>query len=72
MEVNVAKNLRVKTAADYLGLSKSFLDKARCYGGGPVFAKLGTTVIYNSADLDEWVAARRVETSVNDNQRASA
>ncbi len=64
----MAKNLRVKTAADYLGLSKSFLDKARCYGGGPVFAKLGTTVIYNTNDLDAWVAARRVESPVNDNR----
>lgn len=62
-------NLRVKTAAEYLGLSKSFLDKARCYGGGPVFAKLGTTVIYNTNDLDVWVAARRVESPVNDNRR---
>jgi len=64
----MTKNLRVKTAADYLGLSKSFLDKARCYGGGPVFAKLGTTVIYNTSDLDAWVAARRVESPVNDNR----
>jgi hypothetical protein len=61
-------NLRVKTAAEYLGLSKSFLDKARCYGGGPVFAKLGTTVIYNTNDLDVWVSARRVESPVNDNR----
>ena len=63
----MAKNLRVKTAAEYLGLSKSYLDKARCYGGGPAFAKLGTTVIYSTDDLDAWVSARRVGPAANDN-----
>lgn len=60
--------MRVPQAADYLGLSKSALDKFRCYGGGPVYAKLGTTVVYQSADLDAWVAARRIEPA-NDNQQ---
>lgn len=59
--------LRVPQAADYLGLSKSALDKFRCYGGGPAYAKLGSTVVYQQADLDAWVAARRIEPA-NDNQ----
>jgi predicted DNA-binding transcriptional regulator AlpA len=63
-------NLRVKQAADYVGVSKSLLDKLRCYGGGPAFAKLGATVIYTSADLDAWVAANRV--AANDNRQARA
>ncbi|NHT75077.1 helix-turn-helix domain-containing protein [Rhizobiaceae bacterium CRRU44] len=63
----MTKNLRVQQAAEYLGLSKSFLDKARCYGGGPVFAKLGSSVIYSTADLDSWVAERRV-IAANDNR----
>ena len=58
--------LRVPQAAEYLGLSKSALDKFRCYGGGPAYAKLGTTVVYQAADLDAWVAARRIEPA-NDN-----
>lgn len=53
-------NLRVKKAAEYLGVSKSLLDKLRCYGGGPVYAKLGATVLYTTADLDDWVASKRV------------
>lgn len=64
-------NLRVPQAADYIGLSKSFLDKARMTGTGPVFAKLGSTVIYSTADLDAWVAARRV-VPTNDNRPARA
>ena len=58
--------LRVPQAAEYLGLSKSALDKFRCYGGGPAYAKLGTTVVYQAADLDAWVAARRIG-AANDN-----
>lgn len=58
--------MRVPQAADYLGLSKSALDKMRCYGGGPAYAKLGTTIVYQTADLDAWVFARRIEPA-NDN-----
>lgn len=59
--------MRVPQAADYVGLSKSALDKFRCYGGGPVYAKLGTAIVYQAADLDAWVAARRIEPA-NDNR----
>lgn len=64
------KNLRVPLAAEYLGVSKSLLDKLRCYGGGPVYSKLGATVIYSTADLDAWVTSKRV--AVNDNISAEA
>ncbi|ESZ76503.1 helix-turn-helix domain-containing protein [Mesorhizobium sp. M0761] len=64
-------NLRVSQAADYVGLSKSFLDKARCYGTGPAYVKLGNSVIYSTDDLDAWVAENRRLPS-NDNKRARA
>jgi len=50
----MSKNIRVKEAADYLGLSKSTLDKFRHFGTGPRFFKLGRSVIYDVADLDAW------------------
>lgn len=65
-------NLRVKQAAEYVGVSKSYLDKARCYGGGPTYAKLGTTVIYRSEDLDAWVAASRQPDNDNAKIRGAA
>lgn len=65
-------NLRVKQAAAYVGVSKSYLDKARCYGGGPTFAKLGTTVIYRSEDLDAWVVANRQPANDNCKLRGAA
>ncbi|MGP4670664.1 helix-turn-helix transcriptional regulator [Agrobacterium salinitolerans] len=61
------KNLRVPLAAAYLGVSKSLLDKLRCYGGGPAYSKIGSTVIYSTADLDAWVASKRI--AANDNGR---
>jgi predicted DNA-binding transcriptional regulator AlpA len=64
-------NLRTRQAADYLQVSKSLLDKMRCYGGGPTYAKLGATVIYSTDDLDAWVASKKLKPA-NDNGRAAA
>lgn len=47
-------NIRTKQAAEYLGLSKSTLDKLRHFGGGPRYFKLGRAVIYDTNDLDAW------------------
>ena len=52
------KNIRVKQAAVYLGLSKSTMDKLRHFGGGPRYFKLGRTIIYDVADLDAWCNER--------------
>ncbi|MDF2621333.1 MAG: hypothetical protein K0S00_3992 [Xanthobacteraceae bacterium] len=64
--------LKVKDAAERLGLSISTLNKWRCYGTGPRFVKLGTSVLYREEDLDTFVAAQ-VRTSTwapaNDNGR---
>jgi hypothetical protein len=44
-------------AARYVGLSKSTMEKARLYGGGPPYLKLGRLVRYRVVDLDEWLNA---------------
>jgi predicted DNA-binding transcriptional regulator AlpA len=62
-------NIRVKEAAEYLGVSKSFLDKARCYGtNGPAFMRFGKAVVYSTEALDEWA---RSCTVANDNSKES-
>ena len=64
------RNIRTKEAAYYLGLSKSTLDKLRCFGGGPRFFKLGRAVIYSTDDLDTWRNERAATTTwqaANDN-----
>lgn len=62
--------LNVDGAATYTGLSVSTLNKLRVFGGGPLFLKLGRRVIYDVADLDAWLAARR-RRSTSDNGRAA-
>ena len=56
--------LSTPEAADYLGVSVSFLNKLRITGGGPSYVKLGRRVLYPKADLDSWLeACRRRSTS---------
>ena len=51
--------LRTKEAAEYLNLTASTLEKLRSQGGSPIYAKLGNIIVYDSADLDTWVGARK-------------
>jgi hypothetical protein len=44
-------------AARRLGVSPSFLAKARMHGVGPRYRKLGRAVRYAHADLDHWLLA---------------
>jgi predicted DNA-binding transcriptional regulator AlpA len=44
-------------AARRLGVSPSFLAKARMQGDGPRYRKLGRAVRYAQADLDHWLLA---------------
>lgn len=54
-----ATRLRTPKAANYVGLGKSTLEKKRLTGDGPLFYKLGRAVVYDTADLDAWLASRR-------------
>lgn len=49
--------LSTSGAADYLGLSPSFMNKLRCTGGGPCYVKLGRRVLYPKAELKSWLEA---------------
>lgn len=58
--------LRTPAAADYLGLSASLLSKMRLRGDGPIYSKAGPrAVVYDLADLESWLAARK-RTSTSD------
>lgn len=58
-EKAVSRRLHRKHAATYLGTSLSWLDKSRLRGDGPVFIQIGGRVIYDTADLDSYLASRR-------------
>ena len=49
----------VDDAARLLGVSKSWLNRLRVVGGGPLFVKLGRRVVYDPADLQAWAAQNK-------------
>jgi excisionase family DNA binding protein len=51
--------LSANQAAEYLGVSVSFLEKARARGTGPEFVKLGARVLYDVVDVDRWLDSRK-------------
>ena len=53
------RKISVREAAAYLGISKSFLDKTRLQGTGPVYLKIGRRVAYDLSDLEIWVAGQK-------------
>ena len=58
------RRLSVKEVSNYTGLSCSTLNKLRCSGQGPRFAKIGRRVVYDIADLDSWLA-KHLKTSTS-------
>ena len=53
--------LNIDGAAQYLGVSRGFLDKLRMTGGGPAFLKLSRKVAYERQALDAWLDTRRMD-----------
>jgi len=53
------RKLPVQEAANFLGLSKSWLDKRRLFGGGPHYLKLGRRVVYDLRDLENWAIGKK-------------
>lgn len=53
--------LKTPEAAAYLGLSRRTLEKWRATGKGPRYSRLGRSVVYAVADLDDFARARTVE-----------
>lgn len=49
----------VESAAEYIGLSASTMNKLRVRGDGPEFLKLGRRVVYETGALDQWLAGKR-------------
>jgi predicted DNA-binding transcriptional regulator AlpA len=59
----VHRRLRTPAAADYVGYSESTLEKKRLTGKGPPFIRLGRAVVYDTRDLDAWLAERRARST---------
>lgn len=48
-------------AAQFCGLSPRTLEKYRVSGDGPVYIKLGRSVRYQLADLQNWIDGNRLQ-----------
>ncbi len=58
------RRMRRPEAAAYLGVSPGFLEKAAVSGYGPPYLRLSARlVVYDAADLDEWMTAHRVRST---------
>lgn len=60
--------LRAPQCAKFLGVAESTLAKWRCMGGGPPFRKLSRVIVYDTAELNAWVAQHRMQKSTSDTQ----
>lgn len=62
-----SRALNEKAAAQYIGMSVSYLQKDRMNGvlpgrtAGPRYAKLGKRVVYLREDLDKWLHDHIIE-----------
>ena len=65
MQPNEVRRLNNAEAAEYVGVSENTLPKWRISGGGPRYHKISSRVVYDTRDLDEWLAERR-RTSTSD------
>ena len=66
-----SRRLRTAEAADYCGSTKSTFEKYRLTGEGAIYSKLGRVVVYDMADLDNWLESKkRLSTSDAGNETA--
>ena len=57
--MKVQRKIRRPEAAAYIGVSPRTLEQLAVTGGGPAFYKIGRAVVYDTAELDQWLAERR-------------
>lgn len=58
--------MNTKQVAARLGVSRSYLEKLRVYGGGPTYIKIGRSVIYAIAEVDAWMKSHQIASNDND------
>jgi hypothetical protein len=69
----MSRRVRLREAAKYLGVSPRFLEKVAVTDKGPAYHRLSARlVVYDVADLDSWLSARRVRKSADGKQHARA
>ena len=62
--------LNFDEAANYTGLSKSYLYKLSCSGGVPCYKPNGKTLWFNRIELDQWLMRNRKATNAEIDAKA--
>ncbi len=57
-----SENMKDNEAAMYLGVKAGTLRNWRVNGTGPVFSKIGRSIVYSKADLDNFLNTHKVKT----------
>ncbi len=65
----IERGLSTDDAAQVLDCAPATLAKKRVTGGGPAYVKVGARVIYMPADLREYIARNRRETTSQQAQK---
>ena len=55
MNQNLSEYLNTHEAADYLGVSRQYLEAARYRGEGPPVSRVGRLCRYRKSALDSWM-----------------
>jgi len=64
--------LNTREAAAYLGVRPNTLEVWRSKHRGPRYAKLGSRIVYDPDDLDDYVAANSINTRDTERGRTGA
>lgn len=65
--------VNVREAADFLGVSTSYLNKLRCLSSdGPQFVKLGKAIRYELDDLRAWAESSKRRSTSSTGDRGAA
>ena len=51
--------LSEKEVEQFYGITRRWLQKKRCTGGGPIFIKIGKSVRYRISDIESFLEAHR-------------
>src|SRR5262245_16189686 len=53
------RRMRLREAADYIGITPDALYRLRGRGEGPPFLMIGKIILYDVRDIDTWLASHR-------------
>ena len=59
MSAVATRYVDTKTAAKHVGLSVSWFNQKRVFGGGPPYIKVGGAVRYDIEALDDWMSGNQ-------------